>query len=595
MSPRRSGGVVVLALAAPLWAEDPHSLDALQDPPAVVPEVAPVALVQEIQPATTTTARGAEPAVVASAAPNTPPPWEPRYRGHDDVAAWARAWSATGLARTVVLPASRGGRATPALEFGAPGGGPLENRPTIFLLGGLDGVSLAGCEGVLRVADELLRARDALPSSVAFVCIPWASPDGLARTLAGEPTDGRDRLALDDDGDLALDEDGADDVDGDGLVLEMLVEDPRGAWTRGADARFLVPASSGDRPRFTRTKEGRDDDGDGRFNEDPEGGVVLDLSFPVGWNSEPGGLGGALPLDDDLSRALADLLLARPPLAVLAFQGNHGRLARAGGIASLAWSDGAGSRADLAAVKLFAESTGRVQDEAIALRRARGEDRPGAALDWVHAVVGALACEVGVWGPLDEGVEARGLTANPRAIATTEAASFTADSLWARWLDDVRGGIGFVDWHPVDLGEGRSALVGGWLPLARANPPPESLAVATGGLAGFVRKLATAAPVLELRIVEASRDGEVVTVRARLENLGRLPTGLGGGEGARVTLELPTGARLLWGENDARLGVLEPGTTSREITAVALVPPGGTLRLAARAPWAAPVDREVKP
>jgi hypothetical protein len=39
-------------------------------------------------------------------------------------------------------------------------------------------------------------------------------------------------------------------------------------------------------------------------------------------------------------------------------------------------------------------------------------------------------------------------------------------------------------------------------------------------------------------VVEASRDGEVVTVRARLENTGRLPTGLGGAEGARVTLEL---------------------------------------------------------
>jgi hypothetical protein len=62
-----------------------------------------------------------------------------------------------------------------------------------------------------------------------------------------------------------------------------------------------------------------------------------------------------------------------------------------------------------------------------------------------------------------------------------------------------------------------------------------------------------------------------------------------------VGLELPSGARLLWGESDARLGVLDAGATSREITAVALVPPGGALKLTARAPWAAPVDREVRP
>lgn len=533
------------------------------------------------------------------AASTLPAPWEARYRSHADVANWASSWIDAALAERVALPDSRGGVGVPAFQFGAPGPTPLDQRPTVFLLGGLDGVSLAGCEGVIRAADELLRARDSLPPTVAFVCVPWAAPDGLARTLAGEPCDGRDRLPVDDDGDLALDEDGPDDVDGDGVILDMLVEDARGAWTRGADARFLVRATNGDRQRYTRVKEGRDDDGDGRFNEDPIGGVVLDLAFPVGWNGEPGGLGGALPLDDELTRALADLMLARPPLAVLAFQGNHGVLARAGGVEGLAWSDGAGSRADVAAVKLFTEATHREQADPIALRAARDDARPGAALDWVHAVVGALACEVGVWGPLDERVDPRGIAGNPRTdtrtVATAEASASNIDVAWARWLDDVRGGIGFVDWHPVDLGDGRAALVGGWLPLARANPPAENLEGATRGLSQFVRKLAVGAPTLELRITEASRDGEVVTVRARLENTGRLPTGLASAEGARVTLELPNGARLLWGELDARLGVLDPGATSREITAVALVPVGGTLALNARAPWAAPVHREVKP
>jgi len=612
-----------LALVAPLWAQDPSVEVARPVPEPIAPAVesAPPA------PQLARAPQGAGPSAVdaqaatstPTTAPNTagvpsaptiptpsaalPPAWDARYRTHDEVVAWSDAWIETGLAERVDLPASRSGRAAPALQFGAPGERALAERPTIFLLGGLDGVSLAGCEGVLRAADELLRAREALPPSVAFVCVPWASPDGLARTLGGDPCDGRDRLAVDDDGDLALDEDGPDDVDGDAQILEMMLADPSGEWTRGSDPRFLVPAQSGDRLRYSRTKEGRDDDGDGRFNEDPVGGVVLDLAFPVGWHGEPGGLGGALPLDDDLSRALADLMRARPPLAVLAFQGNHGELARAGGVDGLAWSDGPGSRADAAAVRLFAESTQRAQTDPIALRHARGEARPGAALDWIHSVVGALACEVGVWGPLEERAERladqRGSAGNPLAEPrngiATEAAAPNGESAWARWLDDVRGGIGFVDWHPVDLGAGRSALVGGWLPFARATPPKENLAGATHGLGTFVKRLAAGAPALELRVVEASRDGEVVTVRARLENTGRLPTGLGGANGARVTLELPTGARLLWGELDARLGALEPGATSREITAVVLVPPGGTLKLAARAPWAAPVLREVKP
>lgn len=591
--------IVGWALCASVLAQDPTPpVEPAPTPPIEAP-ITPDPGEQErptVEPAATPET---EVVAVTPTAPTPPPAWDARYRTHEEIGAWASAWIAAGQAEAVALPAARSGRTTPAFQFGAPGDRPLAERPTVFLIGGLDGTSLGGCEGVVRAADELLRARDALPPAVAFVCVPWGSPDGLARTLAGEPCDGRDRLAVDDDGDLAFDEDGPDDVDGDGMILEMLVEDPRGAWTRGADARFLVPATSGDRLRYTRVKEGRDDDGDGRFNEDPAGGVVLDLAFPVGWVGESGGLGGALPLDDDLSRALADLMRARPPLAVLVFQGNHGLLARAGGVDGLPWSDGSGTRADAVAVKLYAESTQRAQSEPIALRRARGAARPGAALDWIHSVVGSLACEVGVWGALDERVDPRGIAANPRAdahgVVAAEASAPNGESAWARWLDDVRGGIGFVDWHLVDLGDGRAALVGGWMPLARANPPRESLDGATQGLGAFVRKLAAGAPVLELRVAESSRDGEVVTVRARVENTGRLPTGLGGSDGARVTIELPSGARLLWGEVDAKLGVLEPGATSREITAVALVPPGGTWKLAARAPWSAPVLREVKP
>lgn len=543
-------------------------------------------------PATEAPAVGAQdvPQVpVVPPAPAAPALWTPRYHTLEEVTVWARAWIDSGTAEALALPASRAGRAAPGLSFGAEGPLPLAQRPTIFLLGGLDGVSLSGCEAALRVADELLRARATLPPNLAFVAIPWAAPDGLARTLAGDPCDGRDLLPLDDDADLSIDEDGPDDADGDGQILEMLIEDPRGAWARGADARFLVPAKSGDRVRYARAKEGRDDDGDGRFNEDPVGGVVLDLAFPVGWQGEAGGLGGPLPLDDGLSRALADLLLARPRLACLVFQGNHGLVAHAG-------ADTA-SPADEAVVRLFAESTTRPQRAPVTLAGARGELRPGAAIEWAHAVVGTLALEVAAWGPFQEAEGARGTTLDARSDARGTAATAAApdtEGAWARWLDDVRGGIGFLDWHPVDLGDGRTLLVGGWLPFARANPPAESLEVATHGLAGFVRKLAAGAPSLELRLLESSRDGEVVTVRARLENTGKFPTGFGP-DGARVELELPAGARLLWGEGEARLGVLGPGETSREVTAVALVPSGATLKLRAAAPWATRVEREVKP
>src|SRR5207244_1639464 len=81
--------------------------------------------------------------------------------------------------------------------------------------------------------------------------------------------------------------------------------------------------------------EGKDDDGDGRFNEDGPGGVVLDLNFPVGrtgpWLDD---LGGVLPLSETLSRSYADFALSRRVAIVLLLQGNHGRLAIPGGTKS---------------------------------------------------------------------------------------------------------------------------------------------------------------------------------------------------------------------------------------------------------------------
>ena len=96
--------------------------------------------------------------------------------------------------------------------------------------------------------------------------------------------------------------------------------------------RLLARARPGDAPRYQLTLEGKDDDGDGRFNEDGVGGVVLDLNFPVGrtgpWLDE---LAGELPLSETLARSYADFALLQRAAIVILFQGNHGRLALPGG------------------------------------------------------------------------------------------------------------------------------------------------------------------------------------------------------------------------------------------------------------------------
>jgi hypothetical protein len=97
------------------------------------------------------------------------------------------------------------------------------------------------------------------------------------------------------------------------------------------------------------------------------------------------------------------------------------------------------------------------------------------------------------------------------------------------------------------------------------------------------------------------RDGEVVQLRARVRNVGVIPTGLAGAHGpdrpGALTLELalPPGTRLLAGEARVPLGRLDGGELSREVGWIVLAPEGCTFTLRASAELPLPVELEVTP
>lgn len=546
----RSGAFVRMGWAAVALAGLAGPLAALQTPeePAVP------------APAESVSSPDANLPAVAVTAP------KPAYRSLAETLALLEEWHAARPATTrlVDLGRSTGGRRILGLEVFSEGPLPPEERPTLLFVGGLDGLSLHGAEEVLGIAAGLAQAPDELPGDYAFLCVPWASPDGLAQELAslegsGVSTLGRDVTPIDDDLDGASGEDPADDVDGDGLVTMMLVEDVAGPWRRATDARFLLPfdheLASG--PRYVLAREGRDDDEDGAFNEDGPGGVRSDRNFPVGWlgpfaPSSP----GMLPLEVRPARALTEWAEGRALAGAWFFDGHGGRPE----VSTVAGPSGGGASGAL--VEVTRDLFGGALDAPIEGLEVRVLSARGSALDW-FAARGDVAVRVPFWGPeIGLGrttVRSAGMRGDefvPPAELLEDFCSpehgAASGGAWRRYLDERRGGIGFVDWHPVDLGGTRRALVGGWEPAVLHNPPTEQLERSVIMAMGFVGALLEALPEPAIEVEAATREGELCSVTARIVRAnpreGReLAIDFLAPEGLELALLLPPGARLIAG------------------------------------------------
>jgi hypothetical protein len=226
---------------------------------------------------------------------------------------------------------SRGDRPLLCAALGklAPGALPrtLDARPGILLVAGIDGrrsddvtVALhhlqALCESSGNAAIEAV-----LDRFVLYV-VPAANPDGLARGIAGNGG------PADEDRDGREGEDPPDDLDGDGHVVMMRVSDPKGEWLAdSADVRLLRKAdpAKGERGLWRLLPEGKDDDGDGRHNEDAPGGVLLDRNFPHRY-PEHGEGAGAHVLSEPEALGLCGLALGKTNLQLVVVYGEDDNL-----------------------------------------------------------------------------------------------------------------------------------------------------------------------------------------------------------------------------------------------------------------------------
>lgn len=212
------------------------------------------------------------------------------------------------------------------------GTGNTENKPAIVVVGGVEGNHLLGTELAIGLAEKLLQGSGtdsvkALLAKTTFHVFPNMSPDAMEQYFAKVKYERQGNATnTDDDRDGAVNEDGFEDLDGNGKITWMRVESAVGDFRNHPDNPGVVlkaDATKGEKGKYLLLTEGIDNDNDGAFNEDGEGGNWFNKNFTYKHPSfSPGA--GEFAVSENETRALLDFLFEQFNVyAVVSFGSNN--------------------------------------------------------------------------------------------------------------------------------------------------------------------------------------------------------------------------------------------------------------------------------
>jgi len=570
----------------------------------------------------------------------------PDYPDGRDLTARLMNLARDDRAELVEIGASAGGQKLRVLAI-APAGGRAEAGAVLVVANPGGTTPLASLAAVV-LAEAALSTTTGPASEVRWYILPLANPDGFDRYVdRPRAEDGRNLAPVDDDLDGAEGEDPPDDLDGDGLITTMLLADPLGTWLVdpvSGLAREAV-AARGERGLYLKMREGRDDDGDGRYNEDGRGGVVPDRNLPhrfAPWTTD----GGRWPADQPESRALLEFVFAHPEIAQVLVLGASNTLLQvpAPEPAPLAGSQAVRVPPRVAeALQLDPAQMYPVDDVLAAARQAHLPDyppervrgllslgpretpqaadlvwwreassrytadlaarglghprlptplpSPGSVTEWAYYQFGAVSFAVDLWSP-----PCKPATPDSAAGAIVAAPDTTGrDQLALRDFAAAHDGLGWQPWREVLLPDGRRALTGGPAPYTRTTPP---FAMADSLLAAQVPLLLDLArwrPVLAaLEVGIEARGADVWQVTAFPRNDGPVPYPTAQGALCRRPAPLVltlAGAEPLDGAARRTVNVL-PAHGAAPVRWLVRGKPGARLTITAAAPALGGVTRE---
>ncbi len=203
------------------------------------------------------------------------------YRDPSAVKAYAETLQKAHPARVKLhtLATSPGGLPITLIEIGSD----LKQVPAVWVGANFEGFTPLATEGALFLAGMVLDSAQ-YSRQVKWYILPLPNPDAAAAFFARVKYERKvNDFPVNDDVDDQGNEDGPDDLNGDGLITLIRVEHPEGTHIVSAkEPRLMVKADprKGERGKYKIYPEGLDNDSDGQYNEDGDGGINVGVNFP---------------------------------------------------------------------------------------------------------------------------------------------------------------------------------------------------------------------------------------------------------------------------------------------------------------------------
>ena len=463
--------------------------------------------------------------------------------------------------------------------------GPDSEKPAFYAEGNIHATEVSpttACTYLLQRLVTLYGTDETITRALdtrVFYLLPRVNPDGAELFLSDAP-----RYIRSSTRPYPFDEEPIEglkreDLDGDGLMLQMRVADPNGAWKKHAvDPRVMVrrePAEVGGE-YFRLLPEGRLKDYDGATfgMQRTKEGLDLNRNFPGHWRPEAEQSGaGPYPTSEPEARAIVAFITSHKNICgAVTFHTYSGVLLRPYGTES----DETFPAEDLwtyqAIGKKGTELTGYPACSVYHdFKYHPKEVITGVFDDWCYDHLGIFAWTTEIWSPqrqagITEGFDGKTKAGSFRFTTWGREHDPEDDLKLVRWADMHLGGKGYYDWKPFEHPDLGAVEIGGWDAIyAFRNPPPMFLEAEVAPHADWIIWQALIAPQLALHEVRATGLGDDhYLVRLVVQNVGYLPSYVAKKALERkvvrpviAEIELPPGASLVSGKSRVELSQLE--------------------------------------